>query len=224
MKNLKRYIGLAKKTGSPVILCDPHGEDLVLMGIEHYEALLSLEKEQEEVELQEFSSQEEEMFDDTFDGGEALPGEEIPFPEADLQENAFPEAQEDTFLFEQDSFEEQKSEVTKENEEELFDLQSYDFPLQEETANPIPQKKEEISVQKTNGDWARAGDILAQKFQNLSGNREEAGGSDGIHYVSQGQEPAQGIPFRQVDENLEWENQDTELPHSDEPVFYEEPL
>ena len=49
MKNLKRYIGLAKKTGSPVILCDPHGEDLVLMGIEHYEALLSLEKEQEEL-------------------------------------------------------------------------------------------------------------------------------------------------------------------------------
>jgi len=231
MKNIKRYIGLAQKTGSPVILCDPDGEDLVLLGIEHYEALISLKKEKireepsfhilEEKPVQEDVSKEDTVADvyvpDAFPGVDAQ--QEAPLFDQDIED----------FVFEHDTSVENLEENPAE-EEERFDLSAYDFPLESEKQDEsplstVPKQKVEMPGPKgQGGEWSRAGEILAQKFQNLTGDIPKTENTEGIHYITHGQDPAQGIPYRQVDENLEWEVQETNPPHSDEPVFYEEPL
>lgn len=261
MKQLDRYLKIARKTGSPVIVHDPKGEDVVLLGIEEYEMLLESQEEimidEDELEMledeDEFDGMEDEMeeegepfvideeFADEDDDDiddlllEAAQDEEDEEEDVDPELESLEESLEeeidavDEFASE-DDIDHMQAEIAAFEQEQSESEESFAIPVSipsMESGKGTPKRDED--------DWASAGEVLAERFKKLASDDEENFYDDndaddldaeGFHYDPTFQEKAQGIPYKEMDEDLNWEEKNdlADIEMENDPVFYEEPV
>ncbi|MCB9798354.1 type II toxin-antitoxin system Phd/YefM family antitoxin [Candidatus Nomurabacteria bacterium] len=264
MKQLDRYLKIAQKTGSPVIIHDPKGEDVVLLGLEDYEALLDGQDDGEEYEDTDSQEEDDELefmsFDDEDDDTEDLLfDEDDSDDDGDFTDELLLDDQENEFDDEgvgeisdpeleslEESLEgEMEDEEDFTSQEDIDDLQAQISAFEEEQKQPqsfaIPISIPSVSKGKGKGtpkrsdedSWSSAGDVLAERFKKVSSDDEEDFfGEDetddldaqGFHYDPTFQEKAQGIPYREVDDEIHWEENMDAVEEENDPVFYEEPV